>query len=367
MTQTMSAARIDLIILDIMMPGEWTASAFAVGYARTEQFRRSCSRQKGQSSIECSASKWARTITFPSHLASTSCWPAFVSVLRRAAMPVPGSPAGARRVFEFAGWRLDVLRRELRSPANALVDLRAAEFDVLLVLVEHPQRVLSRDQLLDLGCGRGATTFDRTIDLYISRLRRRLEADPEGACADQDDAERGIHPHHQRHPQRSALVMRRPDSVTTTIWLAVVVAMVLGFSLQRAVTTVLPYFGFERQQQLPRSRSASCYSFRAEWPHCSISSMATPVADRPTVLATAQLPQVRLRLLDAPAPNLGNRGEPDAEAVRRRIEMALSAPRPVIVADRYRLADAIVGPAGGRSRTVSGSKLPSRMANGFWW
>ena len=100
------------------------------------------------------------------------------AVLRRAAMPAPGSPAGARRVFEFAGWRLDVSRRELRSPANALVDLRAAEFDVLLALVEHPQRVLTRDQLLDLARGRATTAFDRTIDLYISRLRHRLEADP---------------------------------------------------------------------------------------------------------------------------------------------------------------------------------------------
>jgi two-component system OmpR family response regulator len=100
------------------------------------------------------------------------------AVLRRAAMPVPGSPAGARRVFEFAGWRLDVSRRELRSPANALVDLRAAEFDVLLALVERPQRVLTRDQLLDLARGRTATTFGRTVDLYVSRLRHRLEADP---------------------------------------------------------------------------------------------------------------------------------------------------------------------------------------------
>jgi two-component system, OmpR family, response regulator len=100
------------------------------------------------------------------------------AVLRRAAMPVPGSPAGARRVFEFAGWRLDVSRRELRSPANARVGLRAAKFDVLLALVEHPQRVLSRDQLLDSARGRAGDAFDRTIDLYISRLRRRLEADP---------------------------------------------------------------------------------------------------------------------------------------------------------------------------------------------
>ena len=158
--------------------------------------------------------------------------------------------------------------------------------------------------------------------------------------------------------------MRRPDSVTTTIWLAVVVAMVLGFSLQRAVTTVLPYFGFERQQQLPKVEGRFLLQLPGRVAALLDILDGTPVADRPTVLATAQLPQVRLRLLDAPAPNLGNRGEPDAEAVRRRIEMALSAPRPVIVADRYRLADAIVGPAGGR--VENGIWIEAALSNGQW-
>jgi two-component system, OmpR family, response regulator len=100
------------------------------------------------------------------------------AVLRRSAMPVPGSPAGARRVFEFAGWRLDVTRRQLYSPAKALVDLRAAEFDLLLALVERPNHVLARDQLLDLARGRGAAAFDRSIDVHISRLRHRIEVNP---------------------------------------------------------------------------------------------------------------------------------------------------------------------------------------------
>ena len=143
--------------------------------------------------------------------------------------------------------------------------------------------------------------------------------------------------------------MRRPDSVTTTIWLAVVVAMVLGFSLQRVVTTALPYFGFERRQELPKVEERFLLQLPGRVAALLDILDGTPVADRPTVLATAQLPQVRLRLLDAPAPNLGDRGEPDAEAMRHRIEAALSAPRPVIVADRYRLADEKAGP-GGRAR-----------------
>ena len=100
------------------------------------------------------------------------------AVLRRSAMPAPGSAVGTGRVFEFAGWRLDVTRRRLHSPANALVDLRAAEFDLLLALVERPQHLLTRDQLLDLARGRAAIACDRSIDVHISRLRHRIEIDP---------------------------------------------------------------------------------------------------------------------------------------------------------------------------------------------
>jgi two-component system OmpR family response regulator len=83
-----------------------------------------------------------------------------------------------KRILEFAGWRLDVTHRQLFSAKNALVPLRAGEFDLLLALAERPQRVLSRDQLLDLSRGRTANVFDRSIDVQISRLRRKIEPDP---------------------------------------------------------------------------------------------------------------------------------------------------------------------------------------------
>ena len=158
--------------------------------------------------------------------------------------------------------------------------------------------------------------------------------------------------------------MRRPDSVTTTIWLAVVVAMVLGFSLQREVTTVLPYFGFERRQELPVVEERFLLQLPGRVAALLDILDRTPVADRPTVLAAAQIPQVNLRLLDTPAPNLGDRGEPDAEVMRHRIETALTAPRPVIVADRYRLADQKAGPAGGR--VENGTWIEASLANGQW-
>src|SRR5215472_9117918 len=141
MTQAMSAARIDLIILDIMMPGEDGLSVCrrlrANGTIPIIMLTAKGSELERVVGLEMGADDYlAKPFGIHELLARVR------AVLRRAAMPVPGSPAGARRVFEFAGWRLDMSRRELRSPANALVDLRAAEFDVLLALVEHPHRVL---------------------------------------------------------------------------------------------------------------------------------------------------------------------------------------------------------------------------------
>jgi signal transduction histidine kinase len=160
------------------------------------------------------------------------------------------------------------------------------------------------------------------------------------------------------------MVMRRLDSVTATIALTVVVAMVLGFSLQQVVAIALPYFGFERRQEIPKVEERYLLQLPGRVAALLDILDRTAVADRPTVLAAAQIPQVHLRLLDTPAPNLGNRGEPDAEVLRHRIEAALTAPRPVIVADRYRLADEKAGPAAGR--VENGTWIEASLANGHW-
>ncbi|MDB6043067.1 MAG: two component transcriptional regulator, winged helix family [Gammaproteobacteria bacterium] len=78
----------------------------------------------------------------------------------------------------FAGWRLDVVRRELRSAENALVLLSGAEFDLLLAFAEHPRQVLTREQLIDVARGSAHVAFDRSIDVQVSRLRYKLEQDP---------------------------------------------------------------------------------------------------------------------------------------------------------------------------------------------
>jgi two-component system OmpR family response regulator len=177
MMQTLASAHIDLVVLDIMLSGK-------DGLSLCRELRASSrlpiimltaigSETDRVVGLEMGADDYLAKPFGPRELLAR-----IRAVLRRTAAPPPGTDPGRARVFEFAGWRLDAARRQLLSPAGALVDLRAAEFDLLLALVERPQRVLSREQLLDLARGRATTPFDRSIDVHISRLRRRIEDDP---------------------------------------------------------------------------------------------------------------------------------------------------------------------------------------------
>ncbi len=93
------------------------------------------------------------------------------AVLRRAG-------GGVDEILDFATWRLDVGRRRLTARDGMLVGLTSGEYDLLLVFLRHPRQVLNRDELLDLARGRVAGPEDRTIDVQVGRLRRKLEADP---------------------------------------------------------------------------------------------------------------------------------------------------------------------------------------------
>ncbi len=100
------------------------------------------------------------------------------AVLRRTRMLPPGplrlGSTTPERELHFGSWRLDLVGRHLLDDQGTVVPLTGGEFRLLRVLLDHPQHVLSRDQLLNLTQGRDAEPFDRSIDLLVSRLRHRL-------------------------------------------------------------------------------------------------------------------------------------------------------------------------------------------------
>ena len=173
--QVVGEVQPDLIILDVMMPGEDGLSVV-----------RRIAAENGPPVIILSAlgSDTDRIIGLEvgadDYLAKP-CNPrellarvrALIRRQQAAATRSQASSVGGRR-YEFAGWRLDLLRRELRDPSGTFINLSNGEFVLLRAFVEHPQRVLSRDQLIDLTGGRDAEPFDRAIDSQISRLRRKL-------------------------------------------------------------------------------------------------------------------------------------------------------------------------------------------------
>ena len=98
--------------------------------------------------------------------------------------PMPWTPEAPGHGFTdgestWLPFGLDATTRNLTSPAGVVVALSGTEFRLLRILLAHPNRVLTRDQLIDLMLSRDATPFDRSIDVHISRLRRKVESDPQ--------------------------------------------------------------------------------------------------------------------------------------------------------------------------------------------
>jgi len=103
------------------------------------------------------------------------------AVMRRSEGDVSNTAARAKpsaKIAQFAGWKLNLATHSLTSADNMEISLSAGEYDLLVAFIEHPQHVLSRDQLLDITKNREASPFDRSIDIQISRLRHKIEPDP---------------------------------------------------------------------------------------------------------------------------------------------------------------------------------------------
>ncbi len=168
MDRAVAARAPDLIVLDLMMPGEDGLSV--------------CRRLAGKGppivmlsamggdtdriiGLELGADDYLAKPCNPRELLAR-----IRAVLRRPREDSPGEGA----VLAFAGWRLDLMRRELTRPDGEVVPLSAGEFALLRTFVDSPGRVLTRDQLLERARGADTDVFDRAMDVQISRLRRKL-------------------------------------------------------------------------------------------------------------------------------------------------------------------------------------------------
>ncbi len=101
------------------------------------------------------------------------------SVLRRLGSDKTDTASVETTVFSFDDWRLDLTARTLTSPKGKPVELSSGEFNLLRAFVEHPNRVLSRDQLLDLTHANDTPAFDRSVDVRVGRVRKKIEVDPQ--------------------------------------------------------------------------------------------------------------------------------------------------------------------------------------------
>jgi two-component system OmpR family response regulator len=168
---------VDLVLLDIMLPGTTGLDLCRALRTRSDVAIIMVTARGAETDrvlgLEFGADDYvAKPFSRPELLARIR------AVLRRGSTPRNATDPG-RRYLEFDGWQLDTSRRELLAAGGGAVDLSGAEYDVLLAFLEHPQRVLTRDQILELSRNRVGDTFDRSVDVLVSRLRRKIE--PENA------------------------------------------------------------------------------------------------------------------------------------------------------------------------------------------
>ncbi|RTM01765.1 response regulator [Ancylobacter aquaticus] len=175
----LDADRVDLIVLDVMMPGDdglvlcrelragrHKATPVLMLTARNDETDRIVGLEMGADDY------------LAKPFAARELLARIKAVLRRARMLPPNlQVTEAGQLLTFGAWRLDTVARHLLDGEDTAVALSGAEYRLLRVFLDHPQRVLSRDQLLNLTQGREAELFERSIDLLVSRVRQRLRDD----------------------------------------------------------------------------------------------------------------------------------------------------------------------------------------------
>jgi two-component system OmpR family response regulator len=177
MREAMTRTRFDVIVLDLMLPGE-------DGLSLCRQLRMTTDipivilTARGEAAdrvvgLELGADDYVMKPFDPRELVAR-----IHTILRRVRDGSKRETADVQDEWRFEGWSINRVSRQLVTPRQMIVPLSNAEFRLLTVFIERPRRVLSRDQLMDAARGHSAAPFDRSIDLLVSRLRQKLDDDP---------------------------------------------------------------------------------------------------------------------------------------------------------------------------------------------
>ncbi|WP_284180133.1 response regulator transcription factor [Rhabdaerophilum sp. SD176] len=172
--ETLKRFTIDAIILDVMLPGK-------TGIEACRQIRQTSPvpvillTARSEEDIRVSGLEGGADDYITKPFSPRELLARLRSVLRRARNGSIAASTATQGKILFDGWTLDTLRRELTTPGGVLIDLSTGEYNLLVAFLEHANRVLSREMLMELAKTRTSDPFDRTIDVQISRLRRKLE------------------------------------------------------------------------------------------------------------------------------------------------------------------------------------------------
>ncbi|MFZ6815093.1 response regulator [Undibacterium sp. Rencai35W] len=176
MWATLDSNQIDLVVLDLNLPGDdgltlcrnlraKSSMPVIMLTARSEPLDRILGLEMGADDY------------LPKPFEPRELLARIRSVLRRTQSATLGSNGEQIQRLKFADWTLDLTARHLISPDDMVIALSGAEFRMLTIFLDHPNRILNRDQLLNMTHGRDADPFDRSIDIQISRLRQKLRED----------------------------------------------------------------------------------------------------------------------------------------------------------------------------------------------
>jgi two-component system, OmpR family, response regulator len=177
MDRILAVSRIDALILDIMLPRE-------DGLSLCRRVRASSTlpiimlTARGSETERIVGLEMGADDYLPKPFSTHELLARLRALLRRAQAVARGPRESRGSMLTFAGWKLDLDARRLHRADGTRVTLTSGEYELLVAFCEHPNRVLTREQLLDLTRGRAAVPFDRSIDIQVSRLRRKIESDP---------------------------------------------------------------------------------------------------------------------------------------------------------------------------------------------